>query len=253
MKEYKSIEAKPNSIKFIAKQQRNFIGKCCLIAGTIFALIFAISYVISEFWFLKNNIDFNYLILTGSIALIVSVVLSIIMSFKGMRASFSLIITTILIYSLAFTIMFSAYFSLLGNSIMFFALAFTSIAIFIIGVISFIIPAKTVITILRISMISFSIYIAISLIGSLILWFTFSNETIQIWQIIITSLIGLIIISSTIYSFYNLKKTNEYINIVDLDKNTYYKLMLFQSFNLLSSIMMVFMLILRILGFINRN
>lgn len=253
MNNYQSVKTGENTYKFIAKKQNFFIGKCCLIAGGLFALIFAIAFVISKFVFLKNDINFNYIIMIGTISLIAAFIFSIIMSFKGISASFWLIITTITIYSFAFIMMFSSYFSLLGNSIMFFALAFTSIAIIGIGIISFIIPAKTAYSILKISMISFGAYIMISLVGSLVLWFTYSSTTIQIWQIVVTALIGFVIICSTIFSFYKLKQTSEFINISDIDSTTYNKLLLLQAFNILSSIIMLFMWILRILGIANRS
>lgn len=246
-----SITSNQGTNQIFEKKQSFFIGKSCLIAGFIFAIIFAISYVLSNFIFLKNNIDLNYLILIGSISLIVSLIFSMIISFRGMRASFGLIFITIIIYSCSFILMFSTYFSILGNSIMFYALVFTAISIFIIGAISFLIPAKIATSLLKISFFAIGAYFLISISGSLIIWFV-SETTFEIWQIILTSLIGLVIMFSTIYSFYSLRKTNEYINIISIDKNTYNKLLLLQSFNILSSIMVIFMWILRILGFFRR-
>lgn len=240
-----------NQYQLINKKENWFVGKVSLFASFLFAIIFAISFVISKYAFI-NNVDYNYLILIGSIALIVTLVFSLIMSFKGLKASFGLIITTILLYSLSFIIMFSAYFSLINNTILFFALAFTALSTFIIGIISFIIPSKAAYSILKFSMISFVVYIFVSIVGSLIIWFT-TTVNLEIWEIFLTSFLGLIIILSSIMSFYNLRKTTEFINITNIDKTSYNKLMLFQTFNILSSIIMIFIFVLRILGIINRN
>lgn len=237
----------------VVKKQNFFIGKCCLIAGGIFTIIFAVSFLLSNYVFIKNGVDINYLILIGSISLIISVILSLIMSFRGIRASIGLIIFSILFYSLAFIAMFSAYFSILGNTVMFYSLIFTALSIFLLGIISFIIPQKITYSLFKISLIAFGIYFLISIIGSLFIWFIPNNSVFEIWQIIVTVIIGFVIISSTIFSFYSLKKTSEFVQIGNIDSQTYTKLLLFQSFNILSSIMVVFMLVLRILGFVNRN
>ena len=107
-------------------------------------------------------------------------------------------------------------------------------------------------SILKFSMISFIVYIFVSIVGSLIIWFS-TTVNLEIWEIILTSCLGLIIILSSIISFYNLRKTTEFINITNIDKTSYNKLMLFQTFNILSSIIMIFIFVLRFLGIINRN
>ncbi len=241
-----------NKSQLVYKKQNYFIGKVCLLSSLLFGIIFAISFVISKFVFI-DYVEYNYLILMGSISLLISIVFSLIMSFKGLKASIGLIITTIMIYCLSFIITFSAIFSLIDNVILFYSLAFTAISILVLGLIGFLIKPKYTFSLMKISMIIFGIYFLVSIIGSLIIWFTISDSSIEIWEIIITAIIGLIVMATTILSFYNLKNTNQFINIVNIEKSVYTKLLLFQTLNLLSSIVMIFTYILRILGIINRD
>lgn len=240
-----NIQIKPEMTLY--KKQNYFTAKCCLVAGFLFALIFAISYLIANYAFIKMSIDDqNIMIITGSVALIVAFVFAMILSFKGMRASYFLLIGTMFIYFCAITIMFSAYFSLLGSTMMFYSLAFTALAMIITGVVGFVIGDKMAYSLMKISMISIFAYLIVAIAGSFIINYTWTTN-FEVWQIIITAIIGVAIICSNIYTFYGLKKTSEFSQLDTLDATTSNKLLMFQSFSLLVSIVNTFMLILRIL------
>lgn len=249
MSEILHTQVSANNIQ--SKKQYNFIAKVSLYAGLLFALIFIASFLLSKYWLIESYEATNVFAIVGSVFLIINIFLSFFIGMKGTKNSIGLIIFYIAFFCITFVIIFSCYFSLLGNEIMFYSLAFTSLAMIITSVIGFMIKSKTAYSLMKISTISIVAYFMISLCGSLIIWFL-SPVTIEIWQIIVTALIGVVIICSNIYTFYSLKKMTEFMEIESLDKKDNLKLTLFQTLSLLSSVINTFILMLRVLSMIRK-
>lgn len=249
MSEILHTQVSANNIQ--SKKQYNFIAKVSLYAGLLFAFIFIVSFLLSKYWLIESYEATNVFAIIGSVFLIINIFLSFFIGMKGTKNSIGLIIFYITFFCLTFIIIFSCYFSLLGNEIMFYSLAFTSLAMITTSVIGFMIKPKTAYSLMKISTISIGAYFMISLCGSLIIWFL-SPVTIEIWQIIVTALIGVVIICSNIYTFYSLKKMSEFMEIESLDKKDNLKLTLFQTLSLLSSVINTFILMLRVLSIIRK-
>ncbi len=236
----------------LQKRQSNFLAKTSLIAGFCFAIVFGASFLLSKYW-LADAVydgDLNLCYALGSVSLIVAIVMSIVISFKSnvTASSYGWLLG---LFTVSYTLTFACYFSLFGSGIMFYSLAYTAIALFITALVAWRISDKAANTILKISMYSFFIYFFVAIIGSLIIAFTFTG--IEWYWILVNALIGVAIICSNIYSFYQVKKVNEFAQMDTIDEKAYKILVLSIATNLLISIIQTFILILRMLLIFGRD
>ncbi len=241
----------------VSKRQSSFLGKTSLISGLCFALIFAMSFIMYKYWLYdaSSSVDkTNLCYIIGSVSLLVAIFFSFGLSFRGTRASVGAYIFQLAIFTISYAFTFATFFSLVGDSIMFQALGYTSLAMLITGLIGYNMKDKTANVVLRISMYSFLAYFAVSMIGSIISWFTFYSSTgIEWYWILVNILVGVAIIGSNVYTFYTVKKMDEFTQLNEMESGEYKKLLLSVSTSLLLSIINTFIMILRLLLIFGRD
>ncbi len=237
----------------VQKQQSNFLAKTSFIAGLCFAIVFGASFLLSKYWLVEQSElnGFNLCYVLGTVSLVAAFVMSLVLSFRYQKASSGAYLGLLGIFTLSYTFTFACFFTVSGEETMFYALAYTAIALLLTALVAWKISDKTANVILRISMWSFGLYFAIALIGSLIIVFTVS--AIEWYWVLTNVLIGVAIISSNIYSFYQLKKVEEFTQLSTLDSESYKKLVYSQATSLLLSIIQTFILILRLLLIFGRE
>ncbi len=238
----------------VQKQQTNFLAKTSLIAGICFAIVFFGSFFLSKYWLASEaSVEgFNLCYILGTIGLITAVVFSFVLSFKGLNASILGYSGMLAIFTISYTFIFACYFSFFGNELMFYSLAYTSIALILTAVVAYFIKDKAANIILKVSMWSLGLYFIIAMTGSLLFW-ALTPAVFEWYYYLINILIGVAIICSNIYTFYQLKKMEQFTEIQNLDSQTYTKLVLSQATSLLLSIIQTFILIMRLLAIFGRD
>lgn len=242
----------------LGKKQSNFIGKISLIAGGSFAIIFVISFLMNKFWLTPSTVHGNigvidgttFCVAVGTISLLVALFSSLFIRLRGGKASIGAYSFLFAIFVVSFSFMFASYFSIFGQTIMFTSLGYTALALLVTGTIGYFMSDKAANMIAKISMFAITAYIIISLIGSLFFYFVYAT----VWYyILINVAIGLVIIGSNIFTFYQIRQMNEFSQLNELPDRDYKILVLSIALNLLLSIIQTFIYILRLVAMFARD
>ncbi|MGL4951800.1 MAG: hypothetical protein ACRC4L_02320 [Mycoplasma sp.] len=233
-------------------KQAMFIFKACLIGGLGFALIFAIGfsvYVIANKYF--STTETNTLIIVASLLLFASIFVSVFA--MGGKPSWPKLLISGIIFIFGFGSSFGVYFLIIGSSIMFYSFAVTAVTMIIMAIIAFVMKDKTALTIQKVIGI-ISITFVVVYFCSFLLIYLFVGWSL-IWDVITTSILGIIILGSVIASFWELKKIAAFATESDDGSEAHAKELRLATwaygFKIMATITFTFYYIVRLLSFLN--
>ncbi len=224
------------------KKQKNIIGISSLISGLGLLATAGIGYLFYFLVFDKAIISQNALIITSSIALIVSLFAMIFFSFTTMTIGKYGILFPIYIFSsgLGFSSLFAIFNS--AELLMIFGLA--GLTMFICSILGICLPSKVTMSLMGFATIAMVMLFIVSIAFSLISWFV-SSFTIEIWEIVVTVLMAFIAICYNIFLFHSMSKMQDFQN-ENLDNKGLMLLSLSFGFSLLVSMIQLIFIFSRI-------
>ncbi|MGL4948019.1 MAG: hypothetical protein ACRC42_01365 [Mycoplasma sp.] len=214
------LQQKQNSdLNFSASQKLNkaqimFIVKACLIGGIGFAMIFGVGYGFATIMatHIDTMRDFDMIMIIASVLLIFSMITNMIL-LKG-KPSYGKIGIAFVLFILSFGLSFGLYFLVLPTETMLFTFAITAGSLIVIGFIGFLIKDSAMMTINRVVGLASMIYFVLFLVGFIMMFFRpWSSIPVafNMWDVIISVLLAVIIMGCSISVFYGLKKTSEFV------------------------------------------
>lgn len=226
------------------KGQSSMMSKACLIAGIAFAIIcgvaFLFSYIIKNFMTSYEQINTAQVI--ASVALVISIIVSLVASFKQ-NLSWGLIITMYGLFTISFGITFGIFFAIYEVETLLLSFITAAGALLGTGLIGYFIKDKAAFSLSKIVMFLFFGYF-IFMIISLVMMYTIYQPT-DWWLYALDVVIGLIIFGSNVMTFYSLKRSSQFIASADLPVEQVRKITWMLAFNVLISIVNTLLFVLR--------
>lgn len=210
-----------SSVKVYSQTQRSMVSTAMLTAGIGFLLTCLVGYLVSLLWEKLNYgtyyeqvetaSNLNTLYTISGIGIFVSMIMSLIWTFKINSASYGLAFTTMGIYCLSQGVGFGSLFYVFELREILIVFGMVGFILIFCYSISKIITAKTAMTLGKIAFIGTIGYLFGALILSLISLFVISPGTVRTIMLISTFLGGFLSVIYIIYVFWMLQRTNEFL------------------------------------------